>query len=181
MSAIIDLRPRLGSPEVRELVGQFVSDYPLSVREVKTEEILSEYLEHPDQPILGVGFDGELAGFIGLRLAESGHAVIRHICVRPEHRRRGLAKEMIAYACQEFFLKRLVAETDRDAVEFYRRAGFATRSLGEKYPGVERFQCVLSEHPNSRANPYSPAPKSARSGSRPRAPIPPPPRARAAK
>jgi ribosomal protein S18 acetylase RimI-like enzyme len=37
----------------------------------------------------------------------------------------------------------LEAETDSEALAFYRRIGFRVESLGEKYPGVERFRCVL--------------------------------------
>ena len=37
----------------------------------------------------------------------------------------------------------ITAETDRDAVEFYWSSGFKVTSLGEKYPGVERFLCEL--------------------------------------
>jgi hypothetical protein len=49
---------------------------------------------------------------------------------------------MIAAACEQFNLKELVAETDQDAVKFYRRWGFQIQSLGEKYPNTERFQCT---------------------------------------
>lgn len=35
----------------------------------------------------------------------------------------------------------LSAETDAEAVGFYRSCGFTVRSLGEKYPGTERFLC----------------------------------------
>ena len=31
------------------------------------------------------------------------------------------------------------AETDKEAVEFYKKIGFQVKSLGEKYPGIERF------------------------------------------
>jgi ribosomal protein S18 acetylase RimI-like enzyme len=34
------------------------------------------------------------------------------------------------------------AETDKDAVNFYRSCGFEVKSLGELYPGVERFVCT---------------------------------------
>ena len=37
----------------------------------------------------------------------------------------------------------IVAETDHDAVGFYAANNFAITSLGEKYPGVERFQVHL--------------------------------------
>lgn len=40
----------------------------------------------------------------------------------------------------------LVAETDADAVGFYRHSGFEVMSLGEKYPGTERFSCRRHLH-----------------------------------
>jgi len=36
----------------------------------------------------------------------------------------------------------LYATTDAEAVGFYRRCGFAVHSLGELFPGVERFECT---------------------------------------
>jgi len=42
----------------------------------------------------------------------------------------------------------VTAETDRDAVEFYRKYGFSIRSLGEKYAGVKRFVCTLRSVPS---------------------------------
>ena len=38
--------------------------------------------------------------------------------------------------------ERVVAETDEEAVDFYRSLGFVVHSLGEQYPGIERFRCV---------------------------------------
>lgn len=38
--------------------------------------------------------------------------------------------------------ERVIAETDEEAVNFYRSIGFEVYSLGEKYPGVERFRCI---------------------------------------
>ncbi|GAA0394735.1 hypothetical protein GCM10008933_26940 [Paenibacillus motobuensis] len=40
---------------------------------------------------------------------------------------------------------KIIAETDQDAIGFYSKIGFEIHSLGEKYPGVERFQCILSK------------------------------------
>ncbi|EOR21192.1 N-acetyltransferase GCN5 [Niallia nealsonii AAU1] len=36
------------------------------------------------------------------------------------------------------------AETDNDAVGFYRKNGFKITSLGEKYPIVEWFLCIYT-------------------------------------
>ncbi|PFE51898.1 GNAT family N-acetyltransferase, partial [Bacillus cereus] len=35
------------------------------------------------------------------------------------------------------------AETDKEAVGFYKKCNFKIESLGEKYPGIERFYCYL--------------------------------------
>ena len=50
---------------------------------------------------------------------------------------------MIKRVCSEFSLTRVTAETDKDAVGFYRSCGFEVESLGELYPGIERFRCKL--------------------------------------
>lgn len=48
---------------------------------------------------------------------------------------------MIKFVCDKHLLCFIFAETDNDAVGFYRSYGFEVTSLGEKYPGVERFLC----------------------------------------
>ena len=50
---------------------------------------------------------------------------------------------MISQLLAEYNPDTLMAETDQEAVEFYRNTGFVVYSLGELYPGVERFRCVL--------------------------------------
>ena len=141
MIGMCDIRGRLGSEEVRELVRQL--EYPREIREVKTAQILNEYREDPSQPILGAESNGELVGFIGLRLQPPDGAVIRHIAVRRDHRGRGVGRQMISQVCSTYGLRVVLAETDHDAVEFYRKVGFAVASLGERYPGTERFACTL--------------------------------------
>ncbi|MNU09693.1 hypothetical protein D3C72_2564150 [compost metagenome] len=51
---------------------------------------------------------------------------------------------MIAEVSRTAGIGTITAETDHEAAGFYRSAGFTVTSLGEKYPGVERFACVLS-------------------------------------
>ncbi|MDM5188969.1 hypothetical protein QUF99_17085 [Bacillus sp. DX4.1] len=46
---------------------------------------------------------------------------------------------------QEVSLQRAVNfyRENKNAVGFYKRYGFSIKSLGEKYPDVERFHCCL--------------------------------------
>ena len=139
---MIDIRNQLDSAEVHNLVDQL--EYPLEVRKEKTREIIREYCENPDQVILGMESDNELVGFIGFRFQSENVAIIRHIAVRRDHRGNGIGREMILEICSNYSLQEVSAETDKDAVDFYRKVGFTIQSLGEKYPGTERFLCKLT-------------------------------------
>ncbi len=93
--------------------------------------------------MLGTFVNGGLAGLVGI-LHEPGKAVeLLHIAVQARLRGRGIGRTMIEEIrkCKGNVLLR--AETDLDAAGFYRNSGFVVTSLGEKYPGVERFSCIL--------------------------------------
>ncbi len=86
--------------------------------------------------------DGELlVGMIGYE--KSGDdLIVHHISVIPENRGLGYGRGMILEAMTKEKPKRVIAETDEEAVDFYRNIGFIVQSLGERYPGTERFRCV---------------------------------------
>lgn len=138
-----ELTTVLETDEVRELLLQL--EYPLETRERKTDQIISEYRDNPKQRILGLESEGTLVGLIGLAFGRRGSAVIRHIVVRRDRRRRGIGHKMIQAVMRQFSLREMSAETDYDAVDFHRKCGFHIKSLGEKYPGTERFWCTLRE------------------------------------
>ncbi len=69
--------------------------------------------------------------------------VIRDIAVEPEAQRAGVGRRMIEAAAEAVGAVEIVAETDDDAVECYRRCGFAVESLGDLWPsGFCRYRCV---------------------------------------
>ena len=136
-----DLSSRLETAEVRALL--LALGYPPVIAATRADSMIAEYQANPRLPILGAEHSGEQVGLIGLRI-EDGTAVIRHIVVQPAWRGRGVGSAMIRAVCEQVALRRLTAETDRDAVAFYRRCGFEVESLGRLYPGTERFRCVLT-------------------------------------
>jgi ribosomal protein S18 acetylase RimI-like enzyme len=85
--------------------------------------------------------EGSLIGCMGLEMRLGG-AVIRSLSVSVPHRGRGVGRSMVEAVLQRTGVSWFEAETDADAVGFYERLGFSVASLGEKYPGVERFRCV---------------------------------------
>ena len=95
-----------------------------------------------DYRLLGAWFCGQLVGLIGIR--DEGSAVeVVHIAVATEHRHQNIGRKLLEHVRLLHPRASLVAETDRDAVAFYQKCGFACESLGEQYPDVERFRCVL--------------------------------------
>lgn len=124
--------------EVRELLA--VCMMP---DEAKIARELAHYAEADERELWGYALYGKPAGLLGVRCRTAEHAVLLHVAVQPADQGGGIGRRMI-----EQWLKihprvqRLEAETDRDAVGFYRALGFRATSLGEKYPGVERFSCV---------------------------------------
>ncbi len=138
---LTDLRAEPDTRELRALLLQL--EYPPDRRQGKADQILAEYRDHREYPLLGVRSGGRLMGLIGLTLSPPVSAVIRHIVVSRDHRRQGVGRAMIRAVGTKYGLESISAETDRGAVAFYRKCGFTIQSLGEKYPGIERFCCTL--------------------------------------
>lgn len=96
-----------------------------------------------DGAMLLAAWQGEqVVGILGLDVSGST-ATVRALAVDPAHRRHGLGRALLHAALEQSRLP-LAAETDREAVGFYRACGFDINDLGERYPGVGRFRCMLS-------------------------------------
>ncbi len=103
--------------------------------EGKVDRIFKDYNSKNDKNLFLSIHDHKIIGFIGFD--RSG--TILHIAVEPEFRCKGIAKQMIAALSKRF--SELKAETDKDGIGFYKACGFKVESLGELYPGTERFKC----------------------------------------
>ncbi|WP_219375857.1 GNAT family N-acetyltransferase [Bacillus mycoides] len=82
-------------------------------------------------------------GCIGIALNHTNRARMCHIAVDEKYRNQGIALQMIKEIIREYELTYIEAETDTEAVGFYKKCKFKIKSLGEKHPGVERFHCYL--------------------------------------
>ncbi|TCW57855.1 hypothetical protein EC917_10237 [Bacillus thuringiensis] len=82
---------------------------------------------------------------IGIEIIGTNKARICHIAVVPQYRHKGIALQMIKEVLRMHQLTYLEAETDDEAVEFYKKIGFQVKSLGERYPGIERFHCYMEK------------------------------------
>lgn len=133
---LLDIKNYLRKPEVAEMISYAVFPDDQSI-----ERAVEEYENNESLQLSGYE-DGEiLVGLIGYEVAGDTLS-IRHISVIPENRGLGYGRGMILELMTTRKPARVIAETDDESVDFYRSIGFEVHSLGEQYPGVERFRCV---------------------------------------
>ena len=84
-----------------------------------------------------------IVGVVVLKHLTASTFEIVSIAVDPAFRGQGVGSKLISFAANSLKCDKVSAETDDDAVGFYRSYGFDIVSLGEKYPGVIRYLCTL--------------------------------------
>ena len=135
---IIDLADRLDALDISKLISLSMGN----PNEARITETLHHYRSEDAWHLFGDERERLLLGCVGFTVdGQAGE--LRHIAVRPEHRGTGIGKAMLVTAVDRFDLSELTAETDQEAVGFYRKCGFRVESLGERYPGTERYRCTL--------------------------------------
>ncbi|MEC0110494.1 GNAT family N-acetyltransferase [Paenibacillus taichungensis] len=137
---LIQLKSRIQEPEVQELLSYSVFPDPDHLNRA-----LQQYVDKEELHLDGYEDEGQLIGLIGYESTGTSEITIHHIAVLPENRFKNYGRGMISQVLAKYNPDRLIAETDVEAVEFYRNTGFVVYSLGELYPGVERFRCVLEK------------------------------------
>jgi ribosomal protein S18 acetylase RimI-like enzyme len=135
---LVDVKARLNDDAVREILLSAVSEDP-----DRLDQVIMQYRNDDHLQIMGYETDGEMVAVIGYRLTEDGTLDIRHIAVSAEERGMGFGRGIILHVLDRVKPKLAAAETDEDTVDFYRNIGFTVQSLGERYPGTERFKCTF--------------------------------------
>lgn len=134
-----DLLPFLHLDDVRALLALAVGPGLGRV-----QAVCEQYESDPTWQIRGAYRDGRLVGCLGIELLGQDSSRIRHVAVDRLHRREGIGRTMIESISRRQQFSQLIAETDAEAVDFYRALGFTIRAAGTINPAVERFQCVLT-------------------------------------
>ena len=119
------------TPELKEMMAFTMSE----------EKVKEEFVQYGTNPRRFL-YWAENEAFIGIELQGDFRCEIRHIAVATTSRKKGIGARMIEEIVKLHGIQEIFAETDQDAVGFYRKNGFKIKSLGEKYPGRERFYCA---------------------------------------
>ena len=107
---------------------------------------LMELASKPEISIFVCTYQQENAGIIVLSARPGNSAEILGVAVKDKLKRLGIGKFMINSAAAVLGLKNITAETDDDAVNFYRRSEFETKAFIRHFPDadVTRYHCSLT-------------------------------------
>ena len=88
--------------------------------------------------------EGEVVGILGGSRIDNTHLTIRHMAVVPHMQRKGYGTALLDALLKEITLQTLEAETDDDAIGFYRKMGFKTKRKEDDLLDRVRYACTLN-------------------------------------
>ncbi len=131
-----NIMSKIEEPEIKELLNLCIFPDPDNLKRV-----IETYKTSSKLHLYGLVSENEVVGLIGYRHTDKEAIEITHLSVRPDCRGAGFGRGLILELLSKENPKEIIAETDDETLDFYRHIGFEIRSLGEKYPGVERYIC----------------------------------------
>lgn len=134
---LIDIKAKLGDTNVQDLITLAIYPDP-----EKVKRAIKSYKSNPALELLGYYDEEELIGLIGFHIQTNNILEIIHIAVSPDEQGHGYGRGIILEVLALKSPSKIIVETDEDSINFYRSIGFSVVSLGEMYPGVERFKCT---------------------------------------
>ena len=134
-----NVKANLFDPEVLTLLKPSVYNPTLERLKRRAEK----YSADKNTFVYACKIDGVYAGIVVLK-TENDTAEILDIAVNPKYRKKGIGKSLIVFILNQFPVGTITAETDNEAVEFYKRCGFDVIGFGMKCNN-KRYICNKSK------------------------------------
>ena len=131
-----EIQDRLSDPNIRHVFSYCLFDQ-------SSEGIDKALKKYDGEQFFGWIENDELKGVCGYRVLQD-KIEICHIAVTDNARGCGYGSAMVIALCDKYGMD-IQAETDDDAVDFYKKCGFETTALYKQY-GDDKFRrwiCVL--------------------------------------
>lgn len=144
ITAIVDVKANLFDPEVLTLLKPSV--YNPTPERLKRR--VEKYSSDKNTFVYACKIDGVYAGIVVLK-TENDTAEILDIAVKPEYPKHGIGRNLIGFIFTQFPIDTITAETDNEAVGFYKKCGFTVTSVGE-VSSTKRYFCQLHRFDNLR-------------------------------
>lgn len=140
VEAICNVKPDLLKKHIYSLLAPsvyFATDQKLQTR-------AQEYYNSPNTYVYTFLLDGEYAGIVVFSVKGS-IATINDIAVKFEYTQKGIGRKLVMYILSAFTVDTIIAETDDDAVGFYKKIGFEISNVDTKFD-INRYICTFSSN-----------------------------------
>lgn len=136
VSSICDIKGIITEPDIFKLLVPSVFN-PTQERLLNRAK---KYRENENTFIYGFKHNGEYKGIIVFEFSNDS-ATILDIAVKPRYQGRGIGNKLIDFIFNNFNAKNITAETDDDAIGFYKKYGFTVTDTKIEY-NAKRYVCV---------------------------------------
>ena len=134
--SICDIKEIITGPDILKLLAPSVYN--------PTEERLlnraKKYQEDENANIYAYKHNGEYKGIVVFEILNNS-ATILDIAVKPEHQKCGIGSKLIDFIFNSFNAQNITAETDDDAIGFYKKYGFTVANTKVEFD-TKRYVCV---------------------------------------
>ena len=140
MEQIVDVKAILKNRNILSVLAESMYN-PTEERLINRAD---KYIMNPYVRVYAMNVDDLYVGIIVMDISDNNKIEILNIAVSPSHQKSGIGSSLIDYCISTLHPFEMMAETDDDAVGFYRKYGFKIESLGDKYGvGIMRYQCNI--------------------------------------
>ena len=139
VSSICDIKRKITEPDMLKLLAPSVYN--------PTEERLlnraKKYQEDENTNIYAYKDNCEYKGIVIFKIANNS-ATILDIAVKPEYQGQGIGSILIDFIFNQFEVDNITAETDDDAIGFYKKYGFTVADTKVEFD-TKRYTCVKNK------------------------------------
>lgn len=136
VSSICDIKEIITEPDILKLLTPSVFN--------PTEERLlnraKKYGEDENTDIYAYKENSKYKGIVVFK-TQNNSATILDIAIKPEHQGQGIGSKLIDFIFNNFNVHSITAETDDDAIGFYKKYGFIVADTKVKFD-TKRYTCV---------------------------------------
>ena len=136
VSSICDIKEIITEPDILKLLAPSVYN-PTEKRLLNRAK---KYQEDKSTNLYAYKHNGEYKGIVIFRIINN-LATILDIAVKPEHRGQGIGSKLIDFIFNNFNAQNITAETDDDAIGFYKKYGFTVADTKVEFD-TKRYVCV---------------------------------------
>ncbi len=136
VSSICDIKEIITEPDMSKLLAPSV----YNPTQERLQNRAKKYQEDENTNIYAYKDNGEHKGIVIFKIANNS-ATILDIAVKPEYQGQGIGSKLIDFIFNSFNVNNITAETDNDAIGFYKKYGFTVADTKVKFD-VKRYSII---------------------------------------